>query len=244
MNKFFISPEIYSPEKEKANKTTVWEYYFARKVAFFIAPVFLKFGITANFTSFLSLGSGVIGTILITFGNFWLILAGGLLMQVWLILDKTDGIIARSNKRTTKFGEFFEELNGSLVAVLFFVSIGFAAARYPGFIPSFFKIHPPLFMLLGVFTSLFVAARHLIARHFEVIFREGKNGSAYNGGGLIAGLYGFTVKFSGVYSLAQIIFLLALVFNFLGLYTITYFLIQGALMLANTIYLSILASKK
>ncbi|MFC1789842.1 CDP-alcohol phosphatidyltransferase family protein [Patescibacteria group bacterium] len=241
---FKISQEVYPPEKEKANKETIWEYYFARKIAFLIAPIFIKTGISANSISFLSIAFGVAGAILIAFGNFWMILTGGMLMQIWLILDKTDGMVARFKKTTTKLGEFLEELNGSLTAILFFTSIGFAASKLPGFLPDFLKISPSLFIILSILTSFFVILRHLSSRHFEFVFRnkEGENGVSERG--IIFNIHRLTIKFSGVYSLAQPIFILAAIFNFLGIYTLAYFLIQGTLMLANIFYLTVKASKK
>lgn len=234
--------EIYSAEKEKKNKKTVWEHYFARKIALLIAAVFFKLGISANAVSFLSLAAGISGAVLIAAGNFWVIILGGVLMQVWLILDKTDGIVARLKNSPTKFGEFFEEFNGSLIAVLFFGSIGYASSKFPGILP--FEIPSFLFILMGACTSLFVALRHLMFRHFEVIFQDKEITASVSGRGFLAVFYNLTVKFSGVYSLAQPIFLGAVIFNFLGFYTTAYFLIQGTLMFASMAYLLISAGKK
>ena len=57
---FKISKEIYPLEKEKANRETVWEYYFARKIAFLITPIFLKTKISANHISILAILIGIV----------------------------------------------------------------------------------------------------------------------------------------------------------------------------------------
>ena len=238
-----VNSESYPPEKEKANRQTVWEHYFARKIAFLLASVFLKLGISANQISFLSLSAGIVGAGLIAFGDFKLILIGALLMQVWLVLDKTDGIVARLTKTSSKFGEFFEELNGSIIAVLFFISIGFAASKFPGKLANSFEISSYIFIMLGIFTSLFVLSRHLLARHFEIIFQTREIIISFSGRGLLSNLYETTIKFSGVYSLAQPIFLMAIIFNFLGFFVLAYFLIQGVLMTSSIVYLIVKASK-
>ena len=124
---FKISPETYPPEKEKQNKETIWEHYFARKIAFLIAPFFLKTKMSANQISVLAIVVGVIAAILIMVGDFRIILFGAILMQFWLILDKVDGVIARYRKTVTRFGEFLEEFDGTIIAALFFSSIGIAA---------------------------------------------------------------------------------------------------------------------
>lgn len=240
-----ISPEIYPPEKEKENKETVWEHYFARKIAFLIAPIFLKTKISANQISILAIIIGIIAATLIMLGDFWMLLLGAILMQLWLILDKVDGVIARYRKMVTPFGKFLEELDGAVIAALFFSSIGVAASKFPGFLSFFPKFPPNLFIIIGILTSFFIIFRHLAFRHFEAVFlkeKEVKSKSLYNSGRL-AIFYKMTIKFLGIYSLAQPIFILAIIFNFLGLYILVYFIMQGVAMLANVIYLLYKASK-
>lgn len=242
---FKISPEIYPPEKEKENKETIWEHYFARKIAFLLTPVFLKMKISANQVSILAIFIGIIAAILIILGNFWQILLGAILMQLWLIFDKADGIIARYRKTTSKLGEFLEEFSGAVIAALFFSSIGVAASKLPGFLPFSLKFSPHFFIILGILTSSFVIFRHLVFRHFEAIFlrkKETKSASLFTSGRLST-LYKMAIKFLGIYSLAQPIFILAIIFNFLGLYTLVYFAIQGLAMLANVNFLVYRASK-
>ena len=240
-----IPSDIYPPEKEKANKATLWEHYFARKIAFLILPVFLKLRISANQISIFSLLAAIIGAGLIAVGDFRLIISGGIMMQVWLVLDKTDGLLARQRKSQSKFGEFFEELSGSLVAVLFFSSIGVAASKFPGFSPSFFQLPAYFFIIAGALTSFFIVFRHLILRHFEVVFLNDKDIKTENllSSGKAAFFYKIALKFLGVYSLAQPIFILAVIFNFLGLYVLTYFALQGLAMLASITSLLYKATK-
>lgn len=242
---FKVNLEIYPPEKEKANKETIWEHYFARKIAFLITPVFLKTKISANQVSILAIITGIAAAILIILGDFWQVFLGAILMQLWLILDKVDGIIARYRKMVTLFGKFLDELDGAVIAALFFSSIGVAASKFPGFLPFFLQLPPYLYIILGISTSFFVIFRHLIFRHFEAVFlkeKEIKSESLLNSGKLGI-FYKTAIKFLGVYSLAQPLFILSIIFNFLGLYTLVYFLLQGAAMLANLSFLVYRASK-
>ncbi|MFH1036560.1 MAG: CDP-alcohol phosphatidyltransferase family protein [Patescibacteria group bacterium] len=228
---FRVNSEIYPPEKEKANKETVWEHYFGRKIAFLIAPFFLKINASANQISILSIFAGVVGAIFILAGQYWQVIFGACLIQVWLILDKTDGLVARYRNQVSSFGKFLEELNGEMMAVLFFSSIGFAASQNPGFLPGFLDISPSIFLTMGLLTSLSIIFRHLINRHLESVF-GGSDGVSV--GGNI--LYKIIIKFLGIYSLAHPIFILAAIFNFLGLYTAAYFLGQVIVMLGSVIF--------
>jgi len=243
---FKINSEIYPIEKEKANKETVWEHYFARKIAFFITPIFLKLKVSANQVSILAIITGIIAAILIMVGDFWQVFLGAILMQVWLIIDKVDGVIARYKKTITRFGEFLEEFDGAVIAALFFSSIGVAASKLPGFLPFSLQFSPHLLIILGVLTSFFVIFRHLIFRHFEAVFPRGKEseGGHSFGSGRLAIFYKMAVKFLGIYSLAQPFLILAIIFNFLGLYTLVYFIIQGVAMLASVSFLVYKASPK
>jgi len=243
---FKISSEIYPPEKQKENKATIWEYYFARKIAFLVTPIFLKTKISANQVSILAIITGIIAAILIMLGDFWQIFLGAILMQIWLILDKVDGVVARYRKTVTSFGKFLEELEGAVIAALFFSSIGVAASKFPGFLPFFPQLSPYLFIILGILTSFFVIFRHSVCRHFEVVFLDNekrKSESLYRRG-VLSTFYKMAIKFLGIYSLAQPIFILAIIFNFLGLYTLVYFIIQGLAMVVNISFLVYRASPK
>lgn len=242
---FKISPEIYPTEKEKQNKETIWEHYFARKIAFLITPIFLKLKVSANQISILAIITGIGAAILIIVGDFWIILLGAILMQLWLIFDKVDGIIARYKKTITQFGEFLEEFDGVVIAALFFSSIGVAASKFPGPLPFSLEFSPHFFIILGILTSFFIVFRHLVFRHFEAIFlKEKKTKSAsLFASGRLSTFYKIAIKFLGIYSLAQPLFILAIIFNFLGLYTLVYFIIQTVAMLANVSFLVYRASK-
>ena len=237
--------EIYSTQRQKEDKETVWVYYVTRKISFWITPFFLKLGISANQASFITIITGIVAAILIMIGDYWIVLAGAILMQFWLILDSIDGNIARYRKTFTSFGKFLEELDGTIMSALFFSSIGVAASGIPGFIPFSIDIPSYWFIILGIITSFSVIFRHLISRHFEAIFfqnKEFRNESLFELG-FLPNFYRSAIKFLGIYSLAQPLLILAVIFNFLGLYTIVYFLMNIVGMFVN-ITLIILKAKK
>jgi len=231
--------KIYSIEKQKEDKETVWVYYVTRKISFWITPFFLKLGISANQSSCLAIITGIMAAILIMMGNWKIVLSGAILMQVWLILDSVDGNIARYKKTFTSFGKFLEELDGAIIAALFFSSIGVAASKIPGFIPFSIEISSYLFIILGIITSFSVIFRHLISRHFQVIFYKEKEFKIESllKPGLLFPSYNLAIKFLGIYSLAQPLLILAIIFNLLGLYTIIYFLMTAGATFANISFL-------
>lgn len=227
--------EFYSSQRQKEDKETFWVYYVTRPLSFLVTPIFLKLSLSANQVSCLGIIIGIIAAILVTTGIYWQVLTGAILMQIWLILDSVDGNIARYKKTFTLFGKFLEEINGTIMSVLFFSSVGFAASRMPGFLPQFVEIPYYMFSILGLIASFSIIFRHLISRHFEVIYykdQEFKNESLFRSG-FISTIYRAAIKFLGIYSLAQPLLLLAVIFNLLGLYIIIYFPMQVTAMFVN-----------
>jgi len=238
--------ETYSLNVKKKDKELIWPYYVTRRISFWITPLFLKLRISANQVSFLAIITGIISAILIMVGNYWMVLSGAILMQIWLTFDALDGNIARYKKNFSSFGKFLEELEGAIIAALFFSSVGVSASKFPGFLPHFFKIPSYLFIILGILTSFFVIFRHLIFRHFEVIYfkdKDIKGESIYEGKGILPTLYKTVIKFLGIYSLAQPLLIISIIFNFLGIYIIFYFLAHALSMLGNVFFLILKAIK-
>jgi len=217
--------KIYSEERKKEDKETLWVYYVTRPVSFLITPLFLRLGFSANQVSVLGMEIGALSAIFMIVGDYWLVLVGTILLELWLVLDSVDGNVARYRKTPTLLGKFLEEVDGAMMSALFFTSIGFAASKIPGFLPKFLNFPFYIFIILGILTSFLVIFRHLITVHYNYIFSDSKQYSpedTFNKSS-ISFLYNIAIKFLGIYSLAQPLLIIAAMFNFLGIYTIVYF---------------------
>lgn len=229
--------QFYSLERQKKDKESFWVYWVTRKISFWITPILIRAGVSANQATVFGILVGIIAAGFIITGAFWYVFFGAILMQFWLIMDSVDGNIARIRKKPSLLGKFLEELNGEIMSALFFTSIGIAASRMPGFFPFPFNINPSpyLFIVLGALASFSIIFRHLISVHYLAIFSSDKEFKAelFLNSRVTRFFYNLVIKFLGIYSSAQPLLLLAAVFNALGLYTIIYSLMHIGAMFAN-----------
>jgi phosphatidylglycerophosphate synthase len=98
--------------------------YIARPISIYITIVFLKLGISANAATGIFLAVGVIGSVLLAFGDRGLFFAGALFLQLWYLIDHVDGEIARYKKQSTFTGVYFDKICHYIVHPLIFLCIG------------------------------------------------------------------------------------------------------------------------
>lgn len=82
-------------------------FIISSRLAPYVTKLLLHTPITANQVSFFSFVFVFIPATLIAFGNYWLVVLGALLLQVPIILDESDGAIARIRGTTNKFGGYY-----------------------------------------------------------------------------------------------------------------------------------------
>ena len=80
-----------------------------------LGKFFVRLGISANLATSLSIICGF-GAVYFLFQSYWLFLAFAILH---LILDGLDGVIARAENKSGKFGEYFDHIGDSLISLLF-----------------------------------------------------------------------------------------------------------------------------
>jgi phosphatidylglycerophosphate synthase len=68
-------------------------------------------GISANFITGMMGFVGLLGSILFVFDNVWMVLLGGLLWQLWYILDCVDEEVARLSNKTSLLGKYIDNLS-------------------------------------------------------------------------------------------------------------------------------------
>lgn len=96
---------------------------FYRPVSFFTASFCANHGISANSVSVFSTFVGLIACVMFLFGRWELNIIGALLISLWLILDCTDGNLARCVK-AQPFGEFVDSESSYTLVAFLGVSLG------------------------------------------------------------------------------------------------------------------------
>ncbi len=84
------------------------DLFLFRPISFVVAKVFVKFPVTPNQISFLSMVAGIISGIFFSFGDERSFIYGGLFYLLCHIFDLTDGMVARLKKNGTPLGRIID----------------------------------------------------------------------------------------------------------------------------------------
>ena len=140
---------------------------FYRKVAFHWASIAANRGIDANTVSYFSMYIGIIACLLFLL-NKPAAIVGAILINVWLILDCTDGNLARSVK-SQPFGEFADGISSYVVVGLMCTTMGFFVFQHGGVL--FLKGNPWV-LLLGAIASSSDTLMRLIYQKYKNTERD------------------------------------------------------------------------
>ena len=96
------------------SKTETMDWYsniFYRNISIYVTKLLLHTSITANNVTLFTIVLGLAAGIMFSFGTYLHILAGALLLQLWLIFDCVDGEIARYRRTAGICGKYIESLD-------------------------------------------------------------------------------------------------------------------------------------
>lgn len=213
----------YTEEKKAFDKHSLWAYFVGRRISFYFAWLFLKLGISANKVTVVAIIVGLISCILLALGNYTAIIAGASLANIWVLLDFTDGNIARYNKTSSSYGNFLDALSGNLMSYLLFIAAGAGAFRNPGFLCA--GIDRGIFPIVGGATCAFYILFFIVLRDFEIL-QQGKTGKPMSEAS--ASLFGNTLcrglsaNILGLFGFKMPLLLVLAIFNCLGIFVLFY----------------------
>jgi hypothetical protein len=95
-------------------KDTFFGTYIYRKLSTYVTYFFVKTTITPNQVSILSLFSSLVAAYLFSFGRFSYTVPAIIFLQLGMILDYSDGQIARLKKLSSKFGAWMDVIFGMI----------------------------------------------------------------------------------------------------------------------------------
>lgn len=147
----------------KKKKDPVLSRFFYRPVSFYCSALATKLGISANTISYFSGVLGIIACLLFLPNNFICKLVGAVLINVWLILDCTDGNIARNVKKQP-FGEFADGISSYILVALMCIVMGFSVYQSGGIL---FTQGNPWIILIGAFASSSDTMMRLIYQKYQ-----------------------------------------------------------------------------
>lgn len=163
MNKRFSAEYFRSNMPEwKRKKDPILCRIFYRPLSFVCSSICANLGINANTVSYFSGWLAVIGCICFLPDNIWLHLTGAILFNVWLLLDCTDGNLARSYKRQP-FGDFSDAISSYMLVGFMGAAMGVACYFEGG---ALFDAGSPWIIFIGAMAGSFDTMMRLIYQKY------------------------------------------------------------------------------
>lgn len=152
----------------KRKKDPILSRLFYRRVSFYIAASCANLGISANTVSYFSGVLGIIACVCFIPDIFWMHILGAVLINIWLILDCTDGNLARSVK-SQPFGEFADGISSYILVGLMCTAMSFSVYFDGGFfVPACW----PWIILIGALASSSDSLMRLIYQKYKNTERD------------------------------------------------------------------------
>lgn len=154
------------PEWKKTKDSPTTRYFY-RKISFYLSAFAANRGISANQVSYFSFFVALLSCICFYF-NKPIGIVGGVLVNIWYLLDCTDGNLARS-VRTLPFGDFADSISSYVLVGFICTSMGYYVYKFGGFIARPEQI---IYVLLGALASSGDSLMRLIYQKYRNSERE------------------------------------------------------------------------
>lgn len=224
----------------KRKKDSVLVRHIIRPISFHVASVMANLGITSNQVSFFSMLIALISGALFLITGKAFHVAGSMTVVLWMILDCTDGNLARSVKQQN-YGEFADGMSGYFLVNWLFLCLGMCAYRDGGVIVSQNYVW---IMFIGALAASFDSLSRLANQKFinteHELIEQGrikieKSSSNPLGDNRMAKVLFRIIRETNLNGLFLPLLLLASVFNFMDLFVIFY-AIEYCAMFAGTLF--------
>jgi phosphatidylglycerophosphate synthase len=148
--------QSYTQEKARSDLIAqAWLYYCLRPISFYITPLFIRLGFSANAFTIFGLIPLLIGMYYIFNGyvNSANYIVGAVLINIWYLFDTVDGNIARFNREESFKGKLLDWMVGMVFHTLLPVCLGMSL--YLGGKDEFYlfmgsKYHSEVWIIIGI----------------------------------------------------------------------------------------------
>jgi phosphatidylglycerophosphate synthase len=101
-----------------------WAGVYLRKGSIYLTRVLLPTGISANAVTWLMIAVGVAAPLVLMFGGWWPVIAAAVLVQLHILVDCSDGEIARWRDQTSTSGVYIDRVGHYVVEAMLPVALG------------------------------------------------------------------------------------------------------------------------
>ncbi|AAZ56565.1 putative transferase [Thermobifida fusca YX] len=113
--------------KERVNEEHWAGRLYMRAISPYASTFFVRLGVPPNPITYLMVVCGVLAGVVVAFGGLWSALLAALLIQVYLLLDCSDGEVARFTGRTSVTGVYLDRIGHYFAEVALLVGVGIRA---------------------------------------------------------------------------------------------------------------------
>lgn len=114
------SPWQVNKTHSKGNSANIWAKWVLRRGGNFVSLPFIWLGVSPNFVTWFSLGSGFLGALFVALGHF---IPGILFLFFAQLLDYADGTVARVLDRRSGWGRFLDSQFGKYINAATWIAI-------------------------------------------------------------------------------------------------------------------------
>jgi phosphatidylglycerophosphate synthase len=228
----------------KKKKDSVVARFFHRPISFYFSSFFCRLGLTSNQVSFVSLIIAFLSCVFFLISGEFFYIVGGVLMNLWSIIDSADGNMARLIGGKP-YGSFIDATSSYVLVGFGITCIGFSVFRTGGVIVHSGNVY---ILLLAAFASGFDTMTRLFFQkmkndslNLKLNGKEGMNVSN-NDGEAASKLDLIQSKIQSEFGLGgwnMIFIFVCILTHSLDLYVLFYFFYYGAFFVLATYYLII-----
>lgn len=113
--------------KERVNEEHWAGRLYMRDLSPYVSTLFVRLGVPPNPITYLMMACGVLAGVALAFGGLWSALLAAVLVQVYLLLDCSDGEVARFTGRTSVAGVYLDRIGHYLSEVALLIGLGIRA---------------------------------------------------------------------------------------------------------------------
>lgn len=113
--------------KERVNEEHWAGRLYMRDISPYVSTLFVRLGVPPNPITYLMMGFGVAAGVVLAFGGVWSALLAAVLVQIYLLLDCSDGEVARFTGRTSVAGIYLDRIGHYLAEIALLIGLGIRA---------------------------------------------------------------------------------------------------------------------
>ena len=229
-----IAEKSMTSDKKASAQSDLFAFYVIRPISYVASVPFMYTNISPNMISLISIIPVMIGFVLSWFTHSKSeMLVSWFMFFIWDVLDSVDGNVARYKHQLSKLGSVYDAMSGYLEAAFVFFSAGIMAAHSTGPLVRAGLITPEILVILGGVTAVMnMYPRLVMHKTVTTLMDKGQvRGVSEKKEYGIVKIIALNLKSCA--GGALVLFLLAILFNWLDLYTVFYLLFNVAVMFAT-----------